>query len=217
MTTIKKILQTRGIQYLCHFTRIENLDSILTHGLIPRNGLYNKKFNNNSDLITISGIFNDEIRLDNHEDATCLSISFPNSKMFYKYRQQSNAQWAVIVLDANVLIDKDCAFYPTNAACNSINDNPIEAFQGPNALENLFDETEEEREGLLLKDPTDVQAEVLVFNKIEPKYIVGCAFSSKSITDDYRRRYPSLNIQFISYQDFWGPFDDRSYARRNHF
>ena len=32
--SIENILRERQIIYLCHFTRLENLESILTHGLI---------------------------------------------------------------------------------------------------------------------------------------------------------------------------------------
>lgn len=110
--SIENILRERQIQYLCHFTRLENLESILTHGLIPRADLYNAEFNPNPSL-PIHSIFNDRHRIDGKPNANCLSISFPNSSMFYGLRcSNDTAQWAVIVLSARILIDKKCAFYP---------------------------------------------------------------------------------------------------------
>lgn len=212
---IAKILKERGIKYLCHFTRLENLESILTNGLIPRSNLYNLEFNPDDNL-EISGVFNDTVRADNHPDAICLSISFPNSKMFYKLRrEQENSRWVVIVLHSDLLLDKNCAFYPTNAASNSVNSLPVEDFQGGNALNTLFNGNNEERQHLLPKDPTDVQAEVLVFDNIEINYIACCVFNSDVLRDCFSKRY--TNYRFYSLQNQWGLFDDRLRARQHNF
>ena len=136
--------------------------------------------------------------------------------MFYKLRcEQGDTQWAVIVLNAQVLLDKDCAFYPTNAANNCVRHLPIENFQGDNALNALFNEADEERQPLLPKDPTDVQAEVLVFEQIEPSYIVGCVFNSDDLRDKYSNKFS--NYQFKSTWRKWGVFDDRFQAREHGF
>lgn len=213
--SIENILQERQIQYLCHFTRLENLESILTYGVIPRSNLYNKEFNNNP-CLPIHGIFNDRYRIDGKTDATSLSISFPNSSMFYGLRCSNNdAQWAVVVLSAKILIDKNCAFYPTNAANNHVRHLPTANFQGVDALNALFEGADEEREYLLSKDPTDVQAEVLVFNEIEHRYIVGCVFDSDDLKDEFANKFP--NYKFKSSQNKYGVFNDRFYARKNGF
>lgn len=212
---IENILQERQIQYLCHFTRLENLESILTHGLIPRSNLYNEEFNCNPSL-RISGLFNDTVRADEKTNAICLSITFPNSKMFYKLRrEQENSQWVVIVLHSALLVNKNCAFYPTNAANNSVRHSDISNFQGENALQTLFNGTDVERESLLLKDPTDVQAEVLVFDNIETNYIACCVFNLDSLRDNFSERY--TNYRFYSLQNQWGLFDDRLRARQHNF
>mgnify|MGYP003588228517 FL=1 len=212
---IKNILQERQIQYLCHFTRLENLESILTYGLIPRNNLYNSVFNPNPSL-HVSGLFNDTVRADEKTNAICLSITFPNSKMFYKLRkEQENSQWVVIVLHSTLLVNKNCAFYPTNAANNSVRHFDIGDFQGGSALQMLFDGTDEERKSLLSKDPTDVQAEVLVFDNIETNYIACCVFNSDGLMDSFSERY--TNYRFYSLQNQWGLFDDRLRARQHNF
>ncbi len=213
--TIIDILQKRNIRYLCHFTRLENLESILKHGLYPRTQIFNQYLNPNV-RPDIQGIFNDTVRADEKMDAICLSVSFPNSKMFYKLRcEQENTQWAVIVLDAKVLLDKNCAFYPTNAANNCVRHLSIENFRGCNALNALFNGANEERQHLLSQDPTDVQAEILVFDRIEACYIVGCVFNSDDLKGEFSNKFS--NYQFESTLNRWGVFDDRFFARKNGF
>lgn len=213
--SIENILRERQIKYLCHFTRLENLESILTHGLIPRSDLYNPVFNPNCDL-PVSGLFNDTVRADNHPDAICLSIAFPNSKMFYKLRrEQENSQWVVIVLHSSLLLSKNCAFYPTNAANNNVRHSNISNFQGERAFNILFDDIGDKRQFLLSKDPTDVQAEVLVFDNIETNYIAYCVFNSNDLRDNFLEK--NKNYQFCSSEGQWGLFDDRLKARQHDF
>ena len=211
--SIENILRERQIKYLCHFTRLENLESILTHGLIPRSNLYNAEFNPNPSL-SIHGIFNDRYRIDGKPDATSLSISFPNSSMFYGLRcSNSSVKWAVIVLNAQVLIDKDCAFYHTNAANSNVNSIPISNFQGEKALEQLF-KTNGNRQNLLKKDPTDVQAEVLVFDTIESDYILGAVLMSDEDVNYFKEKFSKLT--FFKHR-YWDVFSDRYSARINGF
>lgn len=213
--SIENILRERQIQYLCHFTRLENLESILTHGLIPRSDLYNSAFNPNRDL-RVSGLFNDTVRADEKINAICLSVEFPNSKMFYKLRkEQENSQWVVIVLHSSLLLNKNCAFYPTNAANNDVRHLDITNFQGESAFNMLFGYKGDERRSLLPKDPTDVQAEVLVFDNIETNYIAYCVFNSNDLRDNFLEKYK--NYQFCSLEGKWGLFDDRLNARQNNF
>lgn len=212
--TIKDILKQRNIEFLCHFTRLENLESILTYGLIPRAYLYNEEFNHNLNL-SIDGIFNDEHRYDGKPEATCLSISFPNSSMFYRLRcSNNNVKWAVVVLSAQVLIDKNCAFYPTNAANSSLSSKPVVDFQGGTALNRLFEGDNVSRQYLLDKDPTDVQAEVLVFDKIEPRYIRGAVLKRIEDIKKFQSLFP--NSIFVKYEG-WGYWDNRSHARSHNF
>jgi hypothetical protein len=75
---IQQICDERDIETLVHFTRVENLSSILQNGLLSRKAL------------ETSGqqfLFNDPDRIDGHKEAICLSISFPNYKMFYPIRE----------------------------------------------------------------------------------------------------------------------------------
>ena len=76
---IKNFLQERDIDELIHFTCVDNLESILSNGLLSLEDLYYNQ---------IHYYYNDENRLEHKDNAICLSISFPNYKMFYKYRMK---------------------------------------------------------------------------------------------------------------------------------
>lgn len=108
---LQQICAERRITTLIHFTRIENLSSILQEGLLGRSLLERR----GQDFV-----WNDEQRLDAHKEAVCLSISFPNYQMFFKYRRRtSHDHWVALLLDAKVLWELDCAFFQENAASNT--------------------------------------------------------------------------------------------------
>ena len=76
---MESFLKQNRIDWLYHFTRVENLPNILKYGLLPRETL---EWNG------IGSQFNDNYRHDCCLDAVCTSIEFPNYKMFYKYRME---------------------------------------------------------------------------------------------------------------------------------
>ena len=80
MSSIQQVIENRQIKGLVHFTRLENLVSILHNGIVPRSYLFD-------DNIPITGMVNDALRLDGKQHGSCFSISFPNWKMFYSYRK----------------------------------------------------------------------------------------------------------------------------------
>ncbi len=99
---IKDYVEKNGISCLCHFTKISNLEGILENGLRPR-----------VELVLGDEDFehNDEFRLDGYMNATCLTISFPAYKMFYKYQcENSDIDWAVIRLKPQILWEKNVHF-----------------------------------------------------------------------------------------------------------
>lgn len=180
---IKEICNERSINNLIHFTRVKNLRSILKKGLLGRNHL---KTLPQEDIPEI----NDEKRLDGYPQAISLSISFPNYKMFYKYKEKSkthNVRWACLLIDAAVLWNLDCAFCQTNAASILMKKIPLNERKKVDAFLKMFDDFNQiKREQLKIPQnyPTDPQAEVLVFEPIEPKYITSVHFDYK---DTYQR------------------------------
>ena len=169
---IQQICKERGITTLCHFTRIENLQSILQRGLLGRNFLetQGEQF-----------LFNDHDRADRCPEASCLSIGFPNYQMSYSIREQkkktegvNEAQWIVLLLDAKVLWELGCAFCQRNAAHKTVSSIPLTDRQKPKALKGMFEDFYDiKRQNLSIpKDyPTHPQAEVLVFDPIPMPYI----------------------------------------------
>ena len=179
---IKQLAERRNIEFLVHFTHINNVASILEHGIMPR---LETEWLNQS-LEEREFVFPDDVRADG-KNASCLSIMFPNNEMLWHKRQKyPDEHWVFLLLKPDVLWECDCAFYPTNAASTGVRQQPVENFKTATAFEAMFADlvVKETRNGrqeiprIELKSylPTDVQAEILVFNTIAPSYITACYF-----------------------------------------
>ena len=175
---IQQICEERGITTLVHFTRIENLQNILHEGLLDHQSLlekYGQQF-----------APNDRKRLDGHKEAICLSISFPNYQMFYRIRESkkkvaeaSDSQWIVLLLDAKVLWELECAFCQRNAAHKTVSSIPLEDRRKPEALKGMFEDFYNIRHqdlSIPQNYPTHPQAEVLVLDPIPARYIKAIYF-----------------------------------------
>jgi len=146
----RSIIASRGIKELIHFTNISNVETIVKYGILPRNILEKK---------LPAALINDINRYDNFRNAACLSVSFPNYKMFYKYQvEDSDARWAVLSLSPDLLADfniKYFYFFKENAAKND-------------SSRCSFNEMFGNSSGC---DPENPQAEILAFGVIPSKYI----------------------------------------------
>lgn len=178
---IQQLATQLKIPQLVHFTRAVNLPGIFAHGLYPiaRVG-----------EVGIVPIVNDHGRWDGHLDSTSVSIAHPNCQMFYKYRMENDGtDWAVLTLNPAILWSKRCAFCRYNAADGRVAGQCVEQLQTRQAFEEMFTliENHKSREEQRLRayDPTDVQAEVLVFDVIEPIYIGNVYFDSSTVRDKY--------------------------------
>jgi len=206
---MQKILKSRQIDTLFHFTRIENLNSILTHGLYPRRNLEKSR---------LEYIFNDEVRLDGCENAICASIEFPNYKMFYTLRQDNpGTDWVILNIDANAMIDFKSAFCKTNAANDTMSCIPLSEQQGEEAFIKLFEEIPNwyTRKQLEIPDyyPTDPQAEILIFNVIPIEYIHSVIFKDRTTYLKYQDQLPS-NVRYeINKELFYGRQDYRFWQK----
>lgn len=165
-SAICRMVEERGILFLAHFTRIENLAGIVEKGLVPKT------------FVSSDSLHNDAMRLDGFPEASSLSVSFPNYLMFYRYRcLQPDSNWAVLRLATNVLVDIPCLFFQTNAAngrFRNASDDALGHMMGLDGLSSMFLDdpisTREER-GLLDHETTDPQAEVLAFSTVDPEKI----------------------------------------------
>lgn len=197
---IREICKQHNISSLMHFTRLENLPGIMVHGIISRLELNRRE---------IPMVINDVSRFDQHLDAVCLSISFPNYQMFYRYRSNSNDVWVILEIDAQVL-DLDCAFCPTNAASSTVKNMPINQRKGSDALERLFDDYTDPkikvpRNSLNIPChyPTNPQAEVLAFERIPQNFIRAVYVEKRKQLSDVGHALPLDKRKLLSVNAFF--------------
>lgn len=195
---IEKIISERGINSLVHFTRAENLPSIMEYGICPRAELYEEE-----------AIFNDEYRYDDCENAVCTSIEFPNYKMFYRLRMDNpEADWAVLLISAEAMVDFNCAFCEMNAGSKPMYSMPLEERMGSSALQTLFRNVSDgrRRADLGIPDwlPTNPQAEVLVFATIPTDYITHVVFADAYTKKKYEKYVPD-DIEAVTEQEYFAP------------
>ncbi|QRK80162.1 DarT ssDNA thymidine ADP-ribosyltransferase family protein [Shewanella sp. LZH-2] len=201
---IQNICEHFQIPALVHFTQLANLEGILTNGLLSRE--------------RVEGIaeINDELRLDGRRNYISTSISFPNCKMFYRYRQQKGGLWCVLLIRKEVLWELDCLFCKFNAADHRISAQDANFLANPEQLSGMYDEIPEFgtriENKLKVFDPTDVQAEVLVRELISNNYIMGIVFPDRPSLN----RYAPLcqGKQLFEHSRNKGFFATRSYNRR---
>lgn len=183
--SIVQIVKERKIDALFHFTQLSNLEGILKYGIYPRTML---------DVLPYPVAVNDNLRLDERPDSVSLSLGHPNHSMFFKYRMLARSQWVVLIIDPSVLWESDCAFCKRNAAKDCISRLPLEALTGSAALNGMFDELDElpsrSEERLRSQDPTDHQAEVMVFDIIASEKIKGVIFQDNKAANYYMQKNP---------------------------
>lgn len=196
------------VPYLLHFTRAVNLPSIMAHGLYPVGRAHE---------IGASPHINDQYRWDGHRNSTSVSIAFPNCQMLWKYKKENEGvDWAILVMPSSILWTKNCAFCRHNAADGRISNQPLPNLMAPQAFVGMFDPVDglpsREEQRLKSFDPTDVQAEVLVFDVIEPQQLVGVIFETTAARDVYT---PHLgNRKTYLHANNKGMFASRGYVRK---
>lgn len=186
-TTIQEYAAERGIKYLMHFTRVSNLDSILQRGLVPRSTLINEGYKN----------FNDQLRLD-QTHAVCLSIGFPNYKMFYGIKKDNpNVDWIILGINAAALWSLPSAFCSANAASSGVVAVPLAQRRDLAALQAMFADWGDKTRAVLgipNNYPTNPQAEVLMLNGVPRNYILGAYVLNAAKKNELEVKYPELPL-----------------------
>lgn len=204
---IIKIIENRKIESLYHFTQGENLSSILKYGILSRESLNNK---------SIEACINDEERFDRCKNATCLSIGFPNYKMFYSLRiKDKNKSWIVLELSSDILIDFECAYCKKNAGDHEIFNMPIDDRKGRDAFNSLFEDDYIERNKLDIPDyyPSNPQAEVLVFSDIPMKYVKNIYVENEIDEKKYKIICQKNNVNLKLDKNYFYPRKDYGFWR----
>ncbi len=207
---IKQIVAEREIPYLLHFTRLDNLKSILDNGLYSRDCV---------DECYSQALINDHSRADRRRNTISVSVAHPNDRMFYKLKQDTQTtdqDWSVVILNKRVLWELDCLFFQSNAAGGSmscIDEAQASSFESFDSM--FYDEVgSENRSEQVLKpyDPTDVQAEVLVKNHIPTDFILGAVVADRKQHKQLTKAFPDLKIFFKKPNKT--VFASRQYRRR---
>lgn len=207
---IQEYCQSRQIQSLVHFTQIQNLRSIFDMGLLSQDEL-NKKLSNEQRR------YNDQQRLDGHRDAICTSISYPNYRMFYSLSSSNQSEWVILLINADVLWELDCAFCETNAASSAVLDVPLSERKKAEALVDLFGDYDYVyRKDLNIPNnyPTNPQAEVLVFNPIPTRFFQEVVFHDNLSLFQWILKNNPPQIQLKSDPSFFKPRIDWRRWRR---
>ena len=164
---IKTIIENRRIPTLFHFTPIENLESILTNGLIPRDELVQQG---------IPFKQTDDLRLDGITAGTCFSITKPNMGLLRQKRIHGEGNIAVLECAANTLLLYPFVAFPGNAAGGNFAKDKSEnthRYVGINGLKNLFLNKElRKNRKLAAEAPTDNQSEIIFLEKIDMNRIL---------------------------------------------
>jgi len=204
---IRKYMEQKRVPFLVHFTDVENLQSIIRHGILPVSDLERQN---------ISFVRNDNDRTDGHVCAISLSIAHPNERLFYRWRLENrHRRWVVLLIDPSVLWEHPVKFCSWNAADHRERDVGQWSHQGFASLKLMFapqtGQPSREERNLQSYDPTNVQAEALIFAPIPPEKITEAVFNDPQIASLMQAQIGHLRVSFV--QDRTGVFGLRSSAR----
>ena len=162
-----EIINQRKIHRLCHFTHIENLESIFGSGILSSN---------------YSGIQrNDPDRADGCLGHICTSVEYPNAYYLKQLVERTRTQiedWVILEIDPGI-IDDTSLFCQVNASKGA----GRYLIRGVDAFSSLFassfeigSESRERNPRWIDCAPTDLQAEVLIYDQIRVESIQGIIF-----------------------------------------
>lgn len=120
-TCIKFYAEEKGIKHVVHFTHIDNVENIIKHGLMSRKNIEEKG---------IDSKCSDNDRFDKKLDTISLSISCCNLSMLKSKIKENGKNYCIIFLKPRVLWEKQCAFYPHNAASKEYINQDVNDFRG---------------------------------------------------------------------------------------
>lgn len=197
---IRALMQRRFITTLYHFTHSAHLPYIFSNNE-KENGL--QATDNLRKVDTLDMITTDVNRYDKCTDAVCCSVSRINYFYFKtaRNRERNDSKilyhdWCILAIDAKV-IDDTTLFCPFNAATGR----GRYITSGAQGFESIFaDEVRNIKRypGTPSNYATDVQAEILVKNKIPVEKIKGIYFSPDMVTMEYYRLKLWLSEQAMS-------------------
>lgn len=188
---MEEFVKNRNIKCLTHFTQAENLESIIENGILS------------VDMLERDGLAferNDLGRYDDLLNTISCSVSFPNYKYFYRLRMSDPTKdWAVIAFKPSLLWEKECIFCNENAARSTVSNIPVQNRIGLDVFTKIFEDIpgvyNRKETGIPDRYTTNPQAEVLIPDKIESKYILGVFFEDYKTYNKYKNKLPKELIR----------------------
>lgn len=147
-------------------------------------------------------IASDPERRDGRLDGVSLSVSFPNWRMFYHKRLNSDAptHWVVLSISPSVLWTHRIEFYTYNAASEEMIDSDRSTRIRSAAFRELFSgehRTTEKGCPLPKRFPTQNQAEVLVFDPILPRDFQYCVVGTEELKTRVLTVAPDIGVRLV--------------------
>lgn len=155
-------LEQRGVTRLCHFTAIDNLDSIATHGIVPRSALAE---------IGADAVARDPHRLDGRLGHTSCSIEVPN--IYVMNQLYPEGRCVVLMLAPGLACRPGTMCSRRNAAANF--GSGVQSATNEN-LAHLYGESVggwTRRVSHIPRCPTNLQAEILIEGSIPLSAVLG--------------------------------------------
>lgn len=177
-------LEQRGVTRLCHFTAIDNLMSIATHGIVPRSALAE---------LGADAVARDRHRLDGRLGHTSCSIEIPN---IYVMNQLYPEGRCVVLMLTPALVSRPrtmCA--QRNAAANS--GLGVQSATDEN-LARLYGDSVggwTRRVSHIQRCPTNLQAEILIEGPIPLNAVLGLIADVRGLENDRDRE---IVARFVS-------------------
>lgn len=180
-------MNNRGVRRLCHFTKSKNMPQIL---------------NNFDGVLSTDAIpeyyreTNDKQRFDGKKNYICCSIEYPN--VYYLDRIKDNDklfnEWVIIGIDIQIVLECDILFSKVNAAT----ERGKYILSGVEGLKSIYNNEIITNKRTIRRNPnlpascaTDIQAEVMILEKIDRKYIKELIVPNEQ---QARREYIRMNL-----------------------
>ncbi|WP_171049085.1 DarT ssDNA thymidine ADP-ribosyltransferase family protein [Rhizobium sp. MHM7A] len=202
---IEKLARSKGIEKLYHFTPAVNAASILKNGLASQQLLQ---------AHDIDFYAPDQYRFDDRLSALSLSIHSINEALLKKKIAEHGGDWIILEIEASILWTHSCRFCWTNAASSEVaNYRPF--LGGPWGFEEMFKDrpvsaidlrSQRDTYGKRKNQPTDIQAEVQVFDPIDSDLIVDLTVKNPRVKREMEalmERIGERRPVVINEQIFW--------------
>lgn len=201
MNSVLELAKTRKVDELFHFTTIENLMSILERGEILSRT--NVDAIRSSDDGLYAGDYVEHIddqRLDGLEAYINLSLSRPNWYLLEKYKARKKCEhfeWCMMRLDTAALGWDETLFAVSNAASRDAKIAGIKGGKGGfNAMfSDVVGRYSRSKSSTPMHFTTDIQAEVLVKDRLSIDYVKDIFFASDEQLATHKASFNLLGLE----------------------